>query len=193
MTAAPSLGQFMTAQPDPEDDVDFTAPDPLTSIAHSLDRMLAIVEHHELEETEAGRLREAHDDLDAKYDALVQLVLEIEEIVKPSTSKLANSVRAALGRWSGATGTAPIEEPAEVPPGDPAADPVVEPGEGPAPDEVPEPIEEPGAVDGPPHKDADVEAWRAYAVAQGVTDDLSRHNRSQIRTLLGITQTAAVA
>lgn len=183
MTSTPTLEQFMSEHQPEEDD----APDgmytlgpsldprdnsaivvprqPLESIAHSLDRMLAIAEHHELEETEADRLREAHDDLDAKYAVLFDLVAEVEAIIKPSSSKLANTVREAIDRWRDPQVEAPepvVEAPEAVVPQDPDM--------------------------APPDKDADVEEWRAYAAARGVTGDLSQTNRSQIRTLLGIPQ-----
>lgn len=188
MTNMPTLEQFMTQpEPDEEDAPDgmYTwgpsmrppEPDPLVSIAHTLDRMLAIAEHHELEEQTSDRLREAHDDLDAKHAVLWDLVLEIEAIIKPSTSKLAIQVREAIGRWRGVD-----PEPAEA--ATEAAAEVAAPVGPVAVSEIPNP-----APVSPPAKDADVDVWRAYAEALGENlDELSQMNRSQIRTRLGLPQ-----
>lgn len=51
------------------------------------------------------------------------------------------------------------------------------------------PGEQPASPDDgatPPANDADVEEWRAYARGLGLVDGLDQANRSQIRTMLGI-------
>lgn len=167
-TYLPTPEEFMTLTEPDEPEVDEGKPvepaDPLTSIANSLQRLVATVEGRELDESVAVHLREAYDDLEAKHGVVLELVEEISAIIKPSTSKLADSVRAAITRWS-----APVVEPVEVVQPEP-----VEPE--PAPDD-----------DQPPEQDADVEEWRAYARARGYTGpDIDTANRSQIRTMLGI-------
>lgn len=160
---------------------------PLESIAASLRSLVGMVETHRAEEAaddEAERryldLDQAYADLEDKHQALYGLLADVEKIVAPSTSKLANSVREAITRWR-----AP----------EAGAEPVVEP------DGVPAAVQCPACaryfadaelLDGHhctgPAPDADVEAWRAYALALGAEGDLSQMNRSQIRTLLGIPQ-----
>lgn len=169
MTAI-TVEQFLTSPSDPEEyELEpaqvygpAVATDPLTSIAGSLADLVAMVRTSVEGEAEADRLRELHDDLDAKHAVLHDLVLEIEEIIKPSTSKLANTVREAVGRWRGVE-PAPVAEPVEQP--------------------TPPVLEQPA-------KDADVEEWRGYATAVGVSADVSQLNRSQIRTALGIEHTS---
>lgn len=166
MTSTPTVEAFMASPPDPEEEHDdleqaSSVTDPLASIAGSLARIVQMAEASQADESEADRLREAHDDLDAKHAVLWDLVVEIEAIVKPSTSKLANTVRQAIDRWRG----------------------VPEPIEGPDPETTVEPFE----VSGVPADDAPIEDWVAYARGQlGPDVDLSRANRSAIRTLLGI-------
>lgn len=113
----------------------------------------------------ADLLREANDDLASENRALTQLVNDVEAIIKPSTSKLANSVRATINAWR-----AP-----EVP--------TVGPGQ----EELRAMASGPGSA--PPLAEEDVEAWRAYARSHGYTGpDVDTMNRSQIRTMLGIAQ-----
>lgn len=195
MTSAPSLEQFMTAEHDPEDDLEpveqpasqpttqsstqqLPGGDPLLSIAHSLDRMLAIAEHHQLEETEADRLREAYDDLDAKHAVLYDLVEELEAIIKPSTSKLAKALREAIDRWRDPQAAQPAEGAgADAPP---APDPQL------VPDLQPQTS---AGVPPQPADDASVFEWQYYARCLGhPAATVDAMNRSQIRTLLGIPQ-----
>lgn len=121
MTITPE--QFLAMPSDPEDDQEQAPPlDPLESIAFSLRFLVDRFEAEHATETpltegivtreEFDELAQAYDDLEAKHDLLRALVEEIEGIVKPSTSKLANQVRAAVQRWR-----AP-----EVPAAEPSAD-----------------------------------------------------------------------
>src|SRR3569623_165431 len=95
--------QFMTQPPEPDEELDASpatdGTDPLTSIADSLRRLADSVDQDREEERTSDALREALADLEDKYRALDALVEEIEGIVKPSTSKLANTVREAVERW----------------------------------------------------------------------------------------------
>lgn len=150
--------QFMTQTTEPDEDVfePDTVPsvDPLESIAESL-RVVAdsLTGQHD-EALQAAR--EQYDDSEAKYADLYRLLADVEKLVAPSTSKLANGVREAIARWRN-----PVVEPEAVEP-----DPNL------------------------PAHDAPVEEWRLFARAHGHT--VGEMNRSQIRTLLGIEQPAAV-
>ena len=139
-------------------------PDPLESIADSLHRLVASVEAHADEEKLSDSLRERQDDLE-DGDTLRQLIEEVEAIVKPSTSKLANTVREAIARWKAPKADA--EQPAEEPVVVPVAN----------------------AAEPPPEPDADVNEWCAYARSLGYDPGLM--NRSQIHTMLGIEQPVA--
>lgn len=190
MTTTPTPEEFL-ALTDPEDDTDEVTPtgvrswpppgfdrafvlppDPLQSIAESLRILAAAVEKHDADEAADDAQRERYDrldqeyaDLEDKHRSLYELLADVEKIVKPSTSKLANSVREAINRWRNPEVPVVVDEAVEPP----AA--------------VPEKIWE------TPAHDADVEEWRAYARSCGYVDevtDLNQMNRSQIRTLLGI-------
>lgn len=169
MSTIPSPEQFLAAPPDPDED-ESSASTPLESIAESLRGMHVLLNRWDAEhqadveeEKLSDRLRERQDDLDAEYNTLYALVEEIEAVIKPSTSKLANSVREVIGRWKNPKVEPVDEEPAAETP------PVIATVE--------------------PEPDADVEAWRAYARGRGYTGaDVDRMNRSQIRTVLGIEQ-----
>lgn len=170
----PTLEQFMAEPQDDHEEVTWaaafdTTPDPLGAIAESLGRIVTVLEHGSMAETETDRLREQYADLDAKHAELWDLVEELEAILKPSTSKLANALREAIGRWRGVEPAQPPLEPEPM-------DPVVEP--------QPIPM---------PEKDAPIEEWVAFAQAHGHDVDPGRTNRSQIRTLLGIPQVEADA
>ncbi len=69
------------------------------------------------EETESDRLREAASDLAEERFGLLNLLEEIQTLIKPSTSKLANSVRDAINRWSGVgpAEATPAAEPVPMP------------------------------------------------------------------------------
>ncbi|HEU4567680.1 MAG TPA: hypothetical protein VFR99_06555 [Marmoricola sp.] len=110
----PSPEQFLAGPSDPEDDDTAEEPlSPLESIADSLRGIHVLMDRfdadragdpcqahasalHESQEL-CDSLREANADLADKHRAVFELVEEIEGIVKPSTSKLANSVREAIG------------------------------------------------------------------------------------------------
>lgn len=99
--------QFMTLiEPDEEElepferDVltEWSEEPPLASIAAALRRIETKLD----QQGEGGvvdTLREAYDDLEAKHAELYALLEEVEALLKPSTSKLANSVRDAITRW----------------------------------------------------------------------------------------------
>ncbi len=167
MTHTPTIEAFLAqAGTDDDDDEDQVELDPLTSIAASLSRLVSMAEDHGAEEKASDDLRESLDDLDAKHEVLFDLVEEIRAIVKPSTSKLANTVRDAIARWSSPVAPAaepPVKVPAEPVPAANAA--------------------EMGHL--PPVNDASAEEWREYARSLGheVTDQV---NRSQVRTMLGL-------
>lgn len=167
----------------------------LDSIAASLQQLVGMAQASTDEEQASDRFREALDDLEAKHGVVNNLVLEIEAIVKPSTSKLANQVREALGRWRGV----PEPEPVTVEEAEDSASehsgavqcPTCERYFG---DDdllgrhacVVVPVSnaiEMGVM--PPSHDAPVGDWRAYARSLGhdITDGA---NRSQIRTALGL-------
>lgn len=200
MTVAPTPEQFLAqTEPDDEDhELDgpfdmgvgafmevspFDWPNgPLESIAESLRKIAGSYVQVELAGTElevcgvCPGLNEAYDDLDAKSRVLFELVEEIEGLIKPSTSKLANSVREAIARWR-----APVVEPVVGAPqcascGRYFAD---------------QDLLERHDCTGVPANDAPVEEWRAYAEAQGYPEGtvIDQMNRSQIRTLLGVPQT----
>lgn len=197
---------FMT-QTDPEDDLDTLAPetrDPLESIAHSLGLLASLAVRRDNADTADGELQQryaeldqAHADLEDKHRSLFELLAEVEKIVMPSTSKLANSVREAITRWRNP----------EVPEQAETAD---TSDEGMANRLVPPAVQctaclryfadqalldqhacTAEASEAPPAQDADVDTWRAYArrvhgVDAGTAID--GMNRSQIRTMLGVEQ-----
>ncbi len=185
-TTSPSIDAFLTQ---PADDGSDFGPveallserddtDPLTSIAGSL-QAIADAVRAGLEstpgaagDTEADRLREAYDDLEAKHAALYDLLADVEKIVAKSTSKVSLEVKAAINAWK-----------APVVPAQDEPDAVTDPGEGQGLAAV--------RPEQPAH-DAPVEAWRAYCrelrPAEFLPTELDNMNRSQIRTFLGLEQ-----
>lgn len=156
MNRTPTPEEFL-AQIGPDEDDEIL--DPLTSIAGSLHKLVTLIEKHETEEREEDHQRELVDQLDRELGEKQALIDHVLEICKPSTSKLANSIRAVLQPPT------PDEE-------TPAAEPSVE---GPASQMI------------QPVHDADVEEWRNYARSLGhAGPDVDKANRSQIRTMLGI-------
>ena len=164
--STPTPEQFL-AQTDPEDLEEDAGPvDPLTSIAGSLQQLVAYMSGDLAEAATDVQLsaKEELADLEDKHRALYDLLAQVEKIVAPSTSKLANSVREAIAAWRNPEAPAPAEAPAPVP--------------------VENAAEMGLAMPGP---DADVETWARYAESLG--HEVPGHmNRSQIRTLLGIAQ-----
>jgi hypothetical protein len=176
-----SPADFMAQPPDPEEELEATTPplamapydpNPLDSIAQSLRQLVQIHSGNAAAEAENDGItavvmaaRAAYDDLEAKYGSLYELLKEIETTIKPSTSKLANQVRDAIGRWRDP------EVPAEVGPDAHAA--------------------EAGVAPEHPSHDAPVEEWRDFAKTMAPPykwADIDTMNRSQIRSLLGISQ-----
>lgn len=113
--------QFMaTPQPDEDDTEEVSAPtDPLTSIAASLQTLVSKVLEHEESEREADQLNQTLNQLDTEYAELQAKVDQVAELIKPSTSKLANAIREVLDPPApsepAATepGTEPVEQPAD--------------------------------------------------------------------------------
>lgn len=185
MTQTPTIEQFFAMQ-DGEEDVEVEATDPLTSIAESL-RTIAAGMGGEAYTAEVvaspgdTRWSELHqvameqlDDLEEKHRSLFDLLAEVEKIVKPSTSKVSLEVKAAIEAWK-----APAVPETEEPPAD-----LISKAEREQMMAAP--------VTAQPAHDADVEEWRAYAMAtageQFELVGLDQMNRSQIRTMLGIEQ-----
>lgn len=110
MTYAPTPEQFLAAPSAPEDDEldGFAAPHTdntahLASIADSLRRLIGIVEEHAAEEKANSQAEARYDELDKAYaeleadrDDKQALLDRVLAICKPSVSKLANEIRAAL-------------------------------------------------------------------------------------------------
>ena len=176
MTATPTAEAFLsTPYPDePDEEVLESLPsDPLESIAASLELLASIIVRRDNEDREDDETRQALDQADAEHAELLrenerlrQLIADTLKICKPSTSKLANNIRALL---EVDTVTAPAEP------------------EGGDEDELVQPAH-----------DASVEEWRDFARAFAerggfeVNEEvLGSANRSQIRTMLGISQTEA--
>lgn len=150
----------------------------LSTIAESFGAFAGLIE--ERDELRAKWLRaetllsEAEKDL-AEEKAKSEAVLEI---VKPSTSKLANAVREALEPQAvtesvNATPIVTLTDSVTAVDGLHTVSPETHP-----------------AVVVPAH-DADVEEWRAYAVPFLAGHDVGTLNKSQIRTLLGIPHPSA--
>lgn len=156
---------FMAQPPDPDEDLETDlrhspTVNPQVSIALSLERLVGHFESTTFDGGLADSVREDLLDLEAKHDTLRALLEEIEAIIKPSTSKLANQVREAIGRWR-----------------DPEVPAAAEGGEEPS-----------GEPEHPSH-DAPVEEWREFALLHGHTPEtVTGMNRSQIRSMLGIEQ-----
>jgi hypothetical protein len=184
MNAVPTPEEFLRqTEPDEDEGDEAVLPgvDPLTSIASSLSTAVALLLKHDTAneaDAEADRryleLDQAYADLEDKHRELFALLADVEKIVAPSTSKLANSVREAIARWRNP------EVPAE---------------EQPSPSVEDYARSTAAAVGLPewPANDADVEEWRDYArTVRGLTpqgeSSIDQMNRSQIRTLLGIPQ-----
>jgi len=127
MTYTPTPAEFLTQTEPDEDDVEPTAtPDPLTSIAESLRLLTALASRETGDQAderlvrdltasdaqiaklqaENATLDEIYDDLATTNEVLVGQIDEVRALIKPSTSKLANSIRAVLD--------GPTTEPAAV-------------------------------------------------------------------------------
>lgn len=149
-------------------DVALNTQDPHSMTGAAVTGLLAVLVDHE----EAGGKAEAST---AAYDELEVEVRQVEELasrrqqviddilaaVKPSTSKLADKVRAiAEEAFQAATDPGPPAEP---------------------------------APDAPPADDAPVDEWRAYARSRTDVEvtGVDTANRSQIRTMLGLSHGSA--
>jgi hypothetical protein len=143
--------------------------DPLASMAGSLAAMAQHLtadtwaqEKTDDAAAELADLRREYTEIEALHDGKQALIERVLEICKPSTSKLANTIRAALD---------PI---VTVDTTGPAADLEVD-GDG---------ADELGGQLAP---EVTVEEWREYARSKGYTGpDVDTANRSQIRTMLGV-------
>ncbi len=120
MMYLPTPAEFL-AMTDPDEDEfeddyanNFAAPSVefLSSIAESLRQLVDVAQGKAVEDNESDRLREAASDLAEERFGLLNLLEEIQALIKPSTSKLANSVRDAIDKWNG---VAPTPEPVEEP------------------------------------------------------------------------------
>lgn len=204
MTLTPA--EFLAQPYDPEEDADHTAGDrsplgqpidqiehglPLQLVAEALQSIVTVVRRQEDAVDAAKALYREREMLAEQLDASMEraaaqqrLIDQVLEVVKPSTSKLANSVRAVL--QPSAEGT--VEPPKDEPPATPVA-------ETPAPVAAvaeQQPQQPAQAFELGP--DATVESWREYARILGHGDEkVAGLNRSQIRTLLGVPQPVAPA
>lgn len=132
MTMTISPEAFLATPTSDEDyELDTEPVDPLESIAESLRTLAAAsapVQYFTAERAstndhgeEIQLLTEAHSDLQDEHIEVLQLLEDVEALVKPSTSKLANSVRAAINAWRAPEVPAePVEDhtPAELPAAD---------------------------------------------------------------------------
>ena len=202
-STAPSPAEFLaTSDPHDEDVDDLTPLERLTLLEQRVttleggvvlpsDTDLGNIFGVDLGNREQDAVQTMHEeltDLEAKYDAVLQLIGQIGGIVKKSTSKVSLEVKAAIDVWANPLGN---KTPSPAP-GDPAPEPSAE--------SVPAAVSEASAGEGPPWAknhpahDAPVDEWRAYAEERlrglGYEGDLQQMNRSQIRTLLGIEQLA---
>lgn len=192
MTTTPSPEAFLAQPYDPDEEdaepVDHAAAAP--SLALISDALQAVVRLLERQESAVGHaLLDERNDLVSQLDAtLAQAAAQqaqIDEVLalcKPSTSKLANSIRAVLDPPEVAVvEESPAETEAAWEDGPSFAEVHAE-----VPDEAPA-----AAQQEPPSQafelgpNASVEDWRAYARMFGHTE-VDTLNRSQIRTLLGV-------
>jgi hypothetical protein len=98
---------FMAAPPEPDEDeaVEPGLPAPTMApavpdeVRHALSFILDRIKQQDIDAESLLTAREAWSDLEDKYAALYALLEEIEGLIKPSTSKLANTVRDAIERW----------------------------------------------------------------------------------------------
>jgi len=184
----PTLEQFLASVDPDEDDEPTVTTDPLTSIAESL-RLLTelasrdtgdqaderLVRDLTSLDAECRKLRAENAALDAEAEENTALIVRVRELIKPSTSKLANSIRDVLDG----------PQVSDMPTADRAMLEEVE-------DEAQPPAVDPQPGQRPPGHDAPVEVWRGYAIGCGFQgNDVDSMNRSQIRTMLGIPQPTA--
>jgi len=139
--------------------------DPLTSIAKSLQQLVAATAQSTGGCTDCERLRAESIEMEEAWERATERAVLAESrldriagVVKPSVSKLANQVREVL------------DPPGAVEAAEPDGEPPVE-----------------AKLDAQPADDAEVEEWRAYARSRGYAGpDVDKANRSQIRSMLGI-------
>lgn len=221
----PTPDEFLAQQTSPEDDQEPIILPPLESIAESLRTIAAALTVEPADPTPTGAnapgeqydaLLHDFEELEGANKVLLDERTEVLNVIKKSTSKLANAVRDVL--------KPPAAQPAEVDEEDEPHAFVTEDGvdccrlcgrhendgqgihvtdeEG-----VTVPFElrsmdkqeaeaflgasgpTMGGFVGMPTRDADVEAWRSYARTRGFDDPaVGVMNRSQIRTMLGVEQ-----
>lgn len=178
MTTTPTAQQFLTdpwTDEDGDDEIEVRSHTchhddrALTSIADSLERLVELTEastEGSAPIAESGGVsQEEFDELARSYDERGALLARVLEICKPSTSKLANAIRAEL---------APAPEPA-------AEEPIAE---------VPKAA--PADNQAIPADEAPTEEWQAYGRSFGLEGEALR-NRSTIRTVLGLPHPGAMA
>ncbi|MDQ6524301.1 hypothetical protein RB608_11850 [Nocardioides sp. LHD-245] len=136
--------------------------------------------------SEAQTLRETYAEMGHAYAGAVELVEQIEGIVKKSSSKVSLEVKAAIEAWR-----SPAAEP--EPEGEPAAEGThTRTSTDSGPDFCRECSDAAGDWMEWPCPAQPIEEWRAYARGLGYTGaDVDTMNRSQIRTMLGIEQPVA--
>lgn len=151
-------------------------PDPLESMAASLRQIVDVMTGGGGPAQLISDLEKEVSEIEALHDAKQQLIEDVLTICKPSTSKLANSIRAVL-------------EPVVAPPGveGVGSEPDTSRADATAEDYARATAEATGIPRWPAH-DADVEEWRSYARDLLPDHDVSTMNRSQIRTALNIPQ-----
>lgn len=211
---APTPAEFLAStEPDEDETVPHPIDHPLYLIAQSLQRMadaaagqpvtavldsapcVDCAEH----QNAADSYREQLVEMGNSYAVAVELVEQIEGIVKKSTSKVSLEVKAAIESWR--SPELP-EEPATRPccpsaEGGPHHDDCPAGSGDPAPEghigkaEREQMLAGESVPAAQPEPDADVWQWRTYAKAlRGATGESSidTMNRSQIRTMLGVEQ-----
>lgn len=115
----PTPEQYLAQTEADDEDVDEEPrqnPDPLESIADSLRRVTALLERRDAEDvaddqlqTEYDKLDQAYGELEGRADAKQALIDQVLEICKPSTSKLADRVRAVVNEADSPSSATPEE------------------------------------------------------------------------------------
>lgn len=171
-TAVAALAVPVTAavlSPSPGDRVLISMADSLRVLAKSFGAIDHLVNEAADLRREVAEAHEAAIWNSEQKDRLQALVDQVLEVVKPSTSKLANAVRSTISAHYLDRGP---EQAVLL-----NAKPVV--------DVVEEPVAEPAPVSLPEPADWTVAEWRAYARSLGHDGpEIDKANKSQIRTLL---------
>lgn len=195
MTLTPA--EFLAQPSDPEEDLEPEQPtSSLESIAESLRTLAGYFARQEVDEDRNCAHAHAYADieqenarLESLHDQKQALIDEVLALCKPSTSKLANAIRAVLepvvvpekAKFAGFITDEQPEQPAE---GVAPVDFKIDASEV-ATAAISSAVDRGQAFELGPN--ASVEDWRAYARMFGHTGpDVDQANASQIRTLLGL-------